>query len=106
MQRGPILRQDIVRTVFQHEARQPLTFLAPCLTYFCMKPYGINRTFKKASYSLRLQASVMAEARRVAKSEGVSLNQFINVAVAEKVSAVRAEAFLRAAPAGILQILG
>ena len=47
----------------------------------------------------------MAEARRAAKSEGVSLNQFINVAVAEKVSAVRAEAFLRVAPAGILQIL-
>ena len=47
----------------------------------------------------------MAEARRVAKSEGVSLNHFITVAVAEKVSAVLAEAFLRAAPAGILQIL-
>jgi len=72
-----------------------------------MKPYGKpeNRSFKKASYPLRLQASVMAEARRVAKSEGVSLNQFINVAVAEKVSAVRTEAILRVAPAGILQIL-
>jgi hypothetical protein len=72
-----------------------------------MKPYGKpeNRSFKKASYPLRLQASVMAEARRAAKSEGVSLNQFINVAVAEKVSAVRAEAFLRVAPAGLLQIL-
>jgi len=72
-----------------------------------MKPYGKpeNRSFKKASYPLRLQASVMAEARRVAKSEGVSLNQFINVAVAEKVSAVRAEAILRVAPAGLLQIL-
>jgi hypothetical protein len=73
--------------------------------YISMKPYGKpNRSFKKASYPLRLQASVMAEARRAAKAEGVSLNQFINVAVAEKVSAVRAEAFLRAAPAGILQI--
>jgi hypothetical protein len=72
-----------------------------------MKPYGKpeNRSFKKASYPLRLQASLMAEARRAAKSEGVSLNQFINVAVAEKVSAVRAEAFLRVAPAGLLQIL-
>jgi len=72
-----------------------------------MKPYGKpeNRSFKKASYPLRLQASVMAEARRVAKSEGVSLNQFNNVAVAEKVSAVRTEAILRVVPAGILQIL-
>lgn len=71
-----------------------------------MKPYGKpeNRSFKKASYPLRLQASVMAEARRAAKAEGVSLNQFINVAVAEKVVAVRAEAILRVAPAGILQI--
>jgi hypothetical protein len=47
----------------------------------------------------------MDEARKVAKAEGVSLNQFINIAVAEKVSAVRAQAILRAAPAGILQVL-
>jgi hypothetical protein len=52
----------------------------------------------------------MAEARRVAKSEAVSLNQFINLAVAEKLSAMRAERYfqeriLRVAPAGFLQIL-
>ena len=52
----------------------------------------------------------MLEARRVAKSERVSLNQFINVCVAEKLSALRAEKslqarILRVAPAGILQIL-
>lgn len=71
-----------------------------------MSTYGKpeNRSFKKACYPLRLQYSLMAEARRVAKSEGVSLNQLINVAVAEKVAAVRAEAFLRASPAGILQM--
>jgi hypothetical protein len=51
----------------------------------------------------------MAEARRIAKSEGISVNQLINVAVAEKFSAMRAERslyerILRAAPAGILQI--
>lgn len=61
-------------------------------------------------YSLRLQPSLLAEARRVAKSECVSLNQLINVCVAEKLSALRAEKsfqerFLRAAPAGIFQIL-
>jgi hypothetical protein len=72
-----------------------------------MKSYGKpeNRSFKKASYFLRLQASVMAEARRVAKSEGVPLNRFINVAAAKQVSALRAEAILRVAPAGMLQIL-
>ena len=52
----------------------------------------------------------MAEARRVAKSERVALNQWLNVCVAEKLSALRAEHFireriLRVAPAGILQIL-
>jgi hypothetical protein len=52
----------------------------------------------------------MAEARKVAKSERVSLNQLINVCVAEKLSALRAERsfqerFLRVAPAAILQIL-
>ena len=52
----------------------------------------------------------MAEARRVAKSEHVALNQWLNVCVAEKLSALRAEEsfkerFLRVAPAGMLQIL-
>ena len=43
----------------------------------------------KANYALRLQASLKAEAERVAKAEGTTLNQFINVAVAEKLSALR-----------------
>ncbi len=40
---------------------------------------------------MRLQASLLEEARRVAEAEGVALNQFINVAVAEKLSALRTE---------------
>jgi hypothetical protein len=43
----------------------------------------------KANYALRLQASLKREAERVAKAEGTTLNQFINVAVAEKLSALR-----------------
>jgi hypothetical protein len=35
------------------------------------------------------------EARRVAQSEGVALNQLINVAVAEKLSALRTEEYFR-----------
>jgi len=42
---------------------------------------------------LRLQASLLDEARRVAETEGVALNQFINVAVAEKLSALRTEQY-------------
>ena len=44
---------------------------------------------------MRLQASLLDEARRVAEAEGVALNQFINVAVAEKVSALRTEDYFR-----------
>ena len=39
--------------------------------------------------------SLLEEARKIAKSEGVALNQLINVAVAEKISAVRTEDFFR-----------
>ena len=38
---------------------------------------------------MRLQASLLEETRRVSETEGVALNQFINVAVAEKLSALR-----------------
>ncbi len=39
--------------------------------------------------------SLLDEARRVAEAEGVALNQFINVAVAEKLSALRTEEYFR-----------
>jgi hypothetical protein len=48
-----------------------------------------------ANYALRLQASLKAEAERLAKEEGTTLNQFINVAVAEKVSALRTADYFR-----------
>jgi hypothetical protein len=43
----------------------------------------------RSNFALRLQTSLLEEARKVARSEGVALNQFINVAVAEKLSALR-----------------
>jgi len=49
----------------------------------------------KANDSLRLQPSLKAAAERVAMAEGASLNQFINVAVAEKLSALETEEFFR-----------
>jgi hypothetical protein len=48
---------------------------------------------KKSNFALRLQPSLMDEARKVAKSEGVAVNQLINVAVAEKLSALRTEEY-------------
>jgi hypothetical protein len=49
---------------------------------------------RRTTYPLRLQRSLKEEARKAAASEGVSLNQLINVAVAEKVSALRTEIYL------------
>lgn len=62
---------------------------------------------RKSNFALRLQPSLLDEARKVADAEGVALNQFINVAVAEKLSALRTEAFFqeRAARADISKAL-
>ena len=49
---------------------------------------------RTTSYLLRLPASIMEEAKKAAAQDGVSLNQFISTALAEKVSALRAEAVL------------
>ena len=49
----------------------------------------------QANYALRLQAGLKAEAERVAKQQGTTLNQFINVAVAEKLSALRTAEYFR-----------
>lgn len=42
-----------------------------------------------SNYNLRLLASLKAEMEKVAEEEGTTLNQFINVAVAEKLAALR-----------------
>jgi hypothetical protein len=48
---------------------------------------------RRSNVALRLQSSLLDEARRVSEAEGVALNQFINVAVAEKLSALRTEEY-------------
>ena len=50
---------------------------------------------RRNNYPLRLQPSLMAEARKVAESEGVALNQLFNVAVAEKLAALRTEKYFQ-----------
>jgi hypothetical protein len=52
---------------------------------------------RRSNVALRLRPSLLEEARRVAESEGVALNQLINVAVAEKLSA---EDYFRERPPG------
>ncbi len=66
----------------------------------------------KATYPLKLPASVKAAAARLAKEDGVSLNQWIASAVAQKVGAVETAAtFFRtraggAQPQDLRAILG
>lgn len=62
---------------------------------------------RKSNFALRLQPSLLEEARKLAESEGVALNQLINVAVAEKLSALRTERYFaeRAARADIPKAL-
>lgn len=51
----------------------------------------------KSSYPLKLPHSVKAAAERLAKADGVSLNQFIATAVAEKIGSLdTVDAFLKA----------
>jgi hypothetical protein len=58
---------------------------------------------RKSNFALRLQPSLLEEVRKLAEQEGVALNQLINVAVAEKLSALRTADFFaeRAARADI-----
>jgi len=50
---------------------------------------------KKSNVVLRLQPSLFEEVRRLAESEGIALNQFINVAIAEKLSALRTQEYFQ-----------
>ena len=56
---------------------------------------GTAAKMTRSNVALRLQTSLLKEARRVSEAEGVALNQFINVAVAEKLSAIRTEGYFR-----------
>ena len=48
---------------------------------------------KKSNFALRLQPALLEELRKLAGEEGVAVNQLINVAVAEKLSALRTEQY-------------
>jgi hypothetical protein len=50
---------------------------------------------RTSNYALRLLSSLKAEAEKFAREDGATLNQFINLAVAEKLAALRTDALLR-----------
>jgi hypothetical protein len=65
---------------------------------------------RKSNYALRLQPSLMEELRKVAKEDRTTINQLINVAVAEKLAVLRSvrwfqERAARGDPQRALEIL-
>ncbi len=48
---------------------------------------------RQSTYPLRLPRSVKAEVERRAKADGISVNQFVATAVAEKLAVMNSEAF-------------
>lgn len=48
---------------------------------------------RQSTYPLRLPRSVKAEVERLARAEGISVNQFVATAVAEKLAAMNTAAF-------------
>ena len=46
-----------------------------------------------STYPLRLPRSIRAGVERVSKREGVSINQFVSIAVAEKLAMLEAETY-------------
>ncbi len=57
-------------------------------------------TKQTAAYPLRLPASLKKAVAEVSREEGTSINQFVTVAVAEKLSAIRTERFFAERRAG------
>jgi hypothetical protein len=62
---------------------------------------------RRSNFSLRLAPSLFKETRKVIRTEGIAMNQFINLAIAEKLSALRTEVYFqeRAARANIPKAL-
>lgn len=54
----------------------------------------MNPFRRHQSFPLRLSPSIRQQASEFAKNEGISLNHFISLAVAEKLSRLEHEAFL------------
>jgi HicB family len=66
---------------------------------------------RRSNFALRVPPTLLAEARKAAEADGVTLNQLITLALAEKVSAMRTEAYFeerarRANSARVSRILG
>lgn len=48
---------------------------------------------RRSNFALRVPPNLLSEARKAAETEGIALNQLITLALAEKVSAIRTQAY-------------
>lgn len=48
---------------------------------------------RNGNFALRLQPSLLDEVKKLADAEGIALDQFVNAAVAEKLSALRTDSY-------------
>ena len=65
---------------------------------YCNGERGRSKSSEPETYEqvpLRLLASLKSEAEKVAVAEGTTLDQFINVAVAEKLAALRTASYFQ-----------
>lgn len=53
---------------------------------------------RNISYSLRMPASLMGSLKETAEEDGVSINQFVCLAVAEKLSAMKTASLFKGSP--------
>jgi len=65
---------------------------------------------RRSNFALRVPPSLLEQARKLAESEGVALNQLITLALAEKISVMRTDEYFderarRADPAKVRRIL-
>ncbi len=56
-------------------------------------PHDLPMRRPQSTYLLRLPTSVKAEVARLAKADGISFNQFVATAVAEKLAAMNTAAY-------------
>lgn len=50
---------------------------------------------RRSNFALRLAPSMFEETRKVARSEGIAMNQFIMLAVTEKITTLRTESYFQ-----------
>jgi hypothetical protein len=80
-----------------HEPAGRSLGLPKALESSCCRPARRRRDWsqdhEEDQFSLQVAPLLLEEARKLAQAEGVGLNQLINVAVAEKLAALRTESY-------------